>query len=150
MPSIDDQRALTDDDLVAGFEGLTLAAGELGHPEHVRLTWIYLQRRPVSEVLTGLRQGLQRFAAHHGADGLYHETITWAFVLLIHERICRGPAAEPWHAFARRCPELLAYRPSILDRYYTPETLASPLAKRVFVWPDRATSADPPRAPTSP
>ena len=34
-------------------------------------------------------------------------------------------------------PDLLAWKPSALDRLYTPETLASDRARRVFVMPDR-------------
>ena len=67
--------------------------------------------------------------------GLYHETITWAYVALIHERVERRPAAH-WEEFCRLNPDLLSWRPSILDRYYRPETLASDLARRVFVLPD--------------
>lgn len=40
-------------------------------------------------------------------------------------------------AFAERYPELLAWKPSILDRYYTTETLTSDRARRTFVMPDR-------------
>ena len=37
---------------------------------------------------------IKRFADAKGATGLYHETITWAFLLLIAERQARNPAAN--------------------------------------------------------
>src|SRR5262249_24114314 len=47
-----------------------------------------------------------------GKPGLYHETITWAFVLLVQER--RAPRGdEDWAAFAARNADLLAWKPSI-------------------------------------
>lgn len=127
-----------DERLVEAFEGLEIAAGTFGHRQHVQLTWTYLQRMPVEELLIRIRKNLKRFAAHHGAHDLYHETITWAFVLLIHDRMRRGSADGSFEAFRARCPELFEYRPSILDRYYSKTTLQSPLARNTFLWPDRA------------
>jgi hypothetical protein len=34
--------------------------------------------------------------------------------------------------------DLLTWRPSVLDEYYTPETIGSDLARRVFLLPDRS------------
>jgi hypothetical protein len=73
----------------------------------------------------------QRFAAHHDRTTLYHETITWAYAALIHERMQRTPTAS-WDDFCRENADLLSWRPSILDRYYHSETLNSVLARRVF------------------
>jgi hypothetical protein len=42
-----------------------------------------------------------------------------------------------WEGFAERNPDLLTWKPSVLEVYYREETLGSPLAKRVFVLPDR-------------
>ena len=77
-------------------------------------------------------------AASKGNPALYHETITWAYLLLIHERKARGESDETWEQFAARNPDLLSWKPSVLDGYYREETLASELARRVFVMPDRS------------
>jgi hypothetical protein len=42
--------------------------------------------------------------------------------------------------FVARHPDLITWKPSILDRYYRPETLRSDLARRVFVLPDRCSA----------
>ena len=70
---------------------------------------------------------------------MYHETITIAYVLMISERLGGTGAAStlPWPAFAERHADLLAWNPSILERYYTPDTLWSERARRTFVMPDR-------------
>jgi hypothetical protein len=128
---------MTDEELIRDFEAGTEPAGGFHHAEHVRVAWWYLARLPLSDALGRFIDGLQRFAQAQGTPDLYHETITVAFVLLINERLeATGRAAE-WEAFAHAHPDLLTWKPSILDRYYHAETLSSPRARRVFVMPDR-------------
>lgn len=122
-------------ELVRGFEECTLPSDAFHHRDHVRLAWIYLRRHPALEALRRFAEGLRRFATAHGHPGLYHETITWAFLFLIHERMADGEPAETWEAFAQRNPDLLTWKPSILDRYYGKDVLASERARRIFVMP---------------
>ena len=125
------------DDLIRRFEDGTLPASDFHHRDHVRLAWLYLDEEPPLSALVRFAEGLKRFASRTGAEGLYHETITWAYLFLIHERKARVEAGETWDEFAARNPDLLTWKPSVLDGYYRPETLASDLARRVFVMPDR-------------
>jgi hypothetical protein len=97
-----------------------------------------LRAAPLPEALARFARGLQRFAAAAGVPHKYHETITWAFMLLIHERLARGAPRE-WPAFIAAHPELLDK--GILARYYTDATLRSSLARATFVLPDRVASA---------
>lgn len=127
---------MTEQELVQRFEDCTLAAGSFHHSDHVHVVWSFLRQMPMLEALQRFSNALRRFAAHHGKTTLYHETITWAFVALIHERMQQRPD-DQWDAFCAHNPELLTWKPSILDRYYHPETLASDLARRVFILPDR-------------
>lgn len=124
-------------DLVERFEACTLPAEEFDHRAHVRVAWSYLRRRETLDAVRRFAASLRRFAAHHGAHGLYHETITWAFLFLIRERMSPDERpGETWNDFEAAHPELFA-SPSILGRYYDPETLASERARRIFVMPDR-------------
>lgn len=125
------------DDLIRRFEDGTLPASDFHHRDHVRLAWLYLDGEPPLTALSRFTEGLKRFASRNGAEGLYHETITWAYLLLIHERKARAGAGETWDEFAARNPDLLSWKPSVLDGYYRKETLDSDLARRVFVMPDR-------------
>src|SRR4051812_46770498 len=127
---------LTDDDFIVHFEDCTLPNTAFHHRDHVRLAWLYVRRLPLLEALTRFAEGLKRFAHANGHDGLYHETITWAYLFLVHERIGIGPEDEDWEEFVARNPDLLTWRPSILASYYREETLRSELAKRLFVMPD--------------
>jgi hypothetical protein len=123
---------MTDSELIEAFEACTLE--EFHHRDHVRAAWIYLDRFPLLEALDRFTTALKRFAASHGQAGLYHETITWAFVFLIHERMIDG--AGCWDHFASENEDLLRWKPSILDSYYRAGTLASPRARERFVMPD--------------
>jgi hypothetical protein len=124
---------MSDEELLAGFEACTLA--EFHHADHVRVAWLILQQLPLPDALARFAASLKRFAAANGRPELYHETITCAYVVLIRERIERMPAPE-WDAFARANADLLSWKPSLLERYYRPETLASETARRIFMLPD--------------
>jgi hypothetical protein len=136
--SLDD---FTDDALIRAFEATALPPGSFHHRHHVRTAWLLLERLPVLDVLAGFTAGLRRLAAAAGQPGLYHETITWAYVLLVHERRAAA-GVEDWPAFAARNPDLLAWKPSVLEaRYYREETLWSARARETFVLPDRPLTA---------
>jgi hypothetical protein len=128
---------VTDAALVRLFEHGEAPPEGFHHQHHVRVAWWYLRQSPLHEALGRFSAALRGFAVARGKPDLYHETITVAFVLIINERLHGAPADETWEAFAARNPDLLAWAPSVLDRFYTPETLASDRARRVFVMPDR-------------
>ena len=125
-----------DDELIRCFEAGDVPAGGFHHEQHVRVAWNYVSRYPLPEALERFRSGLKRFALARDKPGLYHETITVAYVLLINERVDRAAARE-WDLFAAQNLDLLQWKPSILDRYYTPERLWSDAARHTFVEPDR-------------
>jgi hypothetical protein len=128
---------MTDEELVRAFESATLPADHFTHRAHVRVAWWYLTRYPIGESLTRFTTALKRFAARLDKAGLYHETVTIAYVLLIAERLGGSPAAS-WDDFSAAHPDLLTTRPSILERYYDEATLQSARARSGFVMPTRA------------
>jgi len=132
---------MTTDELIARFEDCTLPADRFDHGAHVQVAWGYLRRHAMPQALQRFTESLQRFAAHLGASDKYHATITGAYVFLINERLDGEARDLSWEDFAARHPELLSWTPSILERYYHPETLKSDRAKRTFVMPDRVQSA---------
>lgn len=131
---------MNDSEFVAAFEACAIARSDFHHSDHVRLAWIYLREHPLIEAIQRFTTSLQRFAAHHGVPALYHETITWAYLLLIHERMQRTGAPADWSSFCTANTDLFTSRPSILERYYAPETLHSDTARRTFVMPDAGVS----------
>lgn len=123
-------------ELVTRFEACTLPAGEFHHEHHLYVAWSYLRELPLPSAAHRFIDNLKRFAASHGKAGLYHETITWAYLLLTNERMHRK-GSQDWNTFRAANEDLFTWKPSILERYYRPETLATERARSTFVFPDR-------------
>jgi hypothetical protein len=121
-------------EFIDAFERCAVPNESFHHRDHVRLAWIYLRDLPLLEALGRFTTSLKRFAAASGRPELYHETITWAYLLLIHERMQRAQA-DDFETFAIENADLFAWKPSILDRYYDRDILDSELALRTFVMP---------------
>ncbi len=124
-----------DDRFVTAFERCELANETFRHRDHVRLAWLYLGREPLPRAIDRFVSGLKRFATHHGVPNLYHETITWAFLLLIQDRRGRTEVGETFAEFEARNPDL--FSKGALKPFYRDETLTSELARRTFLFPDR-------------
>ena len=131
--------ALTADEeaLVAAFRAGTLATDAFHHRDHVRMAWLYVRTHGPADAVTRFTDDLRAFAAAKAVPGLYHATITTAYLTLVAERMATGPAA-PWEAFAAAHGDLLRWKPSVLDGYYSADRLWSDLARRQFLMPDLA------------
>jgi hypothetical protein len=130
---------MTDKELIDHFEDGTLPDECFHHREHVRIAFLYLTKYPVLEVLQVFSRTLRKFAEARGKPHFYHETITWAYVFLIQERVARAGTNQTWEDFACSNPDLLLWKEGILTRYYRAETLMSDMARAVFVLPDLRT-----------
>jgi hypothetical protein len=127
-----------DAELLDRFLQGTLSPASFRHADHVHVAWLMLQTYPGFEGLERYCAGIRKLASAANKPGLYHETITWAYLLLIRERMARMPAAHTWPEFASSNSDLFAWNPGVLDRLYRKRTLHSDLARRCFVLPDRA------------
>lgn len=121
-----------DRDFVQAFETCTLPSEQFPHRAHVRLAWLYLRDYSLLDALTRFVEGLKRYAASLGAGSKYHETVTWAYMFLIHDRMARAPF-ETFEDFAAANPDLFN---GVLEKYYSKETLSSDLARRTFLMPE--------------
>ena len=130
---------MNDAELVRRFENCTLPGADFNHRNHARLAWIYLRDYELLPALNRFSENLKKFAASLGAADLYHETVTFAYLFLIHERIKRcGAEQKNWEEFAAANHDLFVRRKyGILTEYYSVEMLASDFARSVFVLPDK-------------
>jgi hypothetical protein len=122
--------------LLVLFENRELDPAGFRHRDHVALAWALLRRDPPLEAMQKYIAGLKQLTLSVGRPEAYHATITWAFLLLVQERLGRDREAA-WEVFERNNGDLFASKPSVLERYYQPETLGSELARQVFLLPDR-------------
>ena len=122
---------------IAEFE-MGVVRGGFHHADHVRIAFAYVSEMPLLEALAKFPAALKRFALAQGKNNLYHQTITWAYLLLIAERMTLADGAQSWEQFAESNPDLLVREGGLLERYYSRTTLDSAKARSVFVFPDAA------------
>lgn len=135
--------ALLEDDDVLAFENGSLDPARFNHRLHLSLAWSYLQRDGFPEGALHFRRHLQNYVAKVGAQSKYHETITWAYLVLLNEELClRSSADESFDTMIRRRPDLLDHRNGPIARCYSKSQLDSADARRVFMLPaaERGTS----------
>jgi hypothetical protein len=103
---------------------------------HLSLAWAYLQRDGFPEGALNFRRHLKTYVANVGAEGKYHETLTWAYLVLLNEELSlRSPPGESFDALIQRRPDLLDHRNGAIARRYSKAQLDSPDARRVFILP---------------
>ena len=130
---------MTDDEFLAAFETCTIS--EFHHRDHVKVAYLYLRRHPLDDAIAKVRTGLQGLAAAWGApvDDLergYHETITQAWVRLVHLALRDDGEAPSADAFCDGHPKLM--EKTYLHLFYSRDRLTSWEAKRGFLEPDLA------------
>lgn len=128
--------AIPDDALIAALCAGAIAGGTFTHREHLRGAWLVLRDGDLAAAMTRFREAIRRFATSQGAPEIYHETITFGFLMLVHERLTVSEPPTSFDALLQRHPELMEWR-ALLGRYWTDETLWSDRARATFVMPDR-------------
>jgi hypothetical protein len=115
---------MTDEEFVQAFESCELSNAAFHHRDHIRLAEIYVSRMGPALAADRFRTSLIRFAAHHGNSDKYHETITIAWLNLVVRTALEDR------------DQLLDKK--YIEKFYSPELLASEQARMGFVEPDRA------------
>jgi hypothetical protein len=131
---------MDDGALLTAFESQTIPHAEWNHRAHVRVAYLYLVRHEFDAALDRMRRGIQALNLVLGVqDSLesgYHETLTHAFLRIIHTTIKTFGPAESSDEFCDQQPQLLQRK--ILRLFYSRARIVSWEAKRTFVEPDLA------------
>ena len=130
---------MTDEEFLRALENCTLPESEFGHRAHVRAAYLYLKKSDFAEALDRIRKSIRAYAAHQGKPDRYHETITVAYLALIHQCIFERGDAGSWATFAQSNPEL--FNPNLLGKFYDREVLDSKMARRIFLLPGSKSEA---------
>ena len=118
--------------LVDRLERCLLAKDEFHHRDHLAVAAVYLRAYNFETALARMRTSLQRFAAHHGVAGLYHETLTRFWLLQVEQRLDRRLAlCESVRSIQGRLPDK-----GLALEYYSKDMLNSPDAKMRWMEPD--------------
>lgn len=120
---------MTDDEFVRAFESCGLSPDLFHHRDHIRLARIYVDRYGVEldgaqKATERFRSSLRKFAEHIGKSEKYHETITVAWMRLV---VHTTNPAELEELMDKKC----------IEKFYSPELLATDAARLTFVEPDR-------------
>jgi hypothetical protein len=117
------------------FDAGERPGGVFRHADHLRLAWLYLRRDGAALGEEKIAAGIRRFAEAQGAVGLYHDTLTRAWVRLVAAALDATPGGESFPLFLEANPQLAdkAY----LFRFYSVEALSAARAREEWIEPDR-------------
>jgi hypothetical protein len=118
---------MSDDEFVRAFESCELSPDLFHHRDHIRLARIYIDRLGAAEATKRFRTSIIKFAGHIGKSEKYHETITLAWMKLVIHAVAAAPADLP-----------ILLDKKYIERFYSPELLATDAARTLFVEPDRS------------
>lgn len=126
---------MSDDAFVSAVEACTMPNEMFRHREHVRLSFVYLRRYGFDEARVRISAAIRGYALHNRAPLKYHETITIAWLRIVHQALGRVPADAGFESMVKRFPSLLNKR--TLMQYYSSELLGTEGARLSFVEPNR-------------
>ena len=128
---------MTTDPLVAAFESASINPADFHHREHLYVAWCYLRELPAEQALARYVHHLRRLAEALGVPHKFHATMTWAYVVLIHDAMERSPDSS-FEALLAKNPALLDHRAGALYEHYDRRQLETDEARTRFVLPRRS------------
>jgi hypothetical protein len=127
-----------DEQFLQQFETKVLPLEEWHHKQHIKVAYLYLRKYPFEEAMEKMREGVKAFNAAKGIpealDRGYHETMTQAWLRLVHFTLCEYGPAETAEAFYEQSPQLTQKK--TLRFFYTKDRFQTWQAKKEFVEPD--------------
>ena len=131
---------MNDDEHLQQFEALSLPLEQWNHRAHLKVAYLYLLRYSFEETLTRLQTGIRAYNAAQGIADTptsgYHETMTQAWLHLVHTTLCQFGPANTADEFFDAQSQLSAKRTLLL--FYSRDRILSAEAKASFVEPDLA------------
>lgn len=127
----------SDDEFLDAFLTCRVPGSAFDHRGHLKIAWILLQKHGLEVAVRETCEGIRRLAAHLGAPGKFHWTLTEALVRIM---AARGAAnrTQGFDAFLAANPDLVTDARGVVGRHYSAERLAGLDAKRGFIAPDLA------------
>lgn len=131
---------MNDDEHLRRFEDQSLPLELWHHRAHLKIAYLYLMRFAFPDALERLRTGIRSYNAAHdiidSPTGGYHETMTHAWLQLVHTTLIQFGPAESADVFFDAQTQLSQKRTLLL--FYSRDRIMSAEAKSTFVAPDLA------------
>ncbi len=125
---------LSDDEFLHAFFSAELPNSDFHHRDHLRLTWLVVDRRGLPEAERVIAEGIQHFAAVHGHAARYHDTMTRFWVRLVAHAIANRRQIDDFEAFLAAYPMLLDR--TLPFRHWRREAMFTPEARAEWREPD--------------
>ena len=122
------------DPLVKAFEAASVDPAAFHHREHLYAAWCYLRVLAPEDALARYVHHLRKLATALSVPHKFHATITWAYLVLLHDAMEGSPGAS-FDELVDKNPALFDYRAGTLYQYYEREQLDSAEARSRFVLP---------------
>ena len=96
---------MSDDDFLAMFERGDFSGDAFPHRAHLRMAWLYVTSLGPEEAIRRAAAGIRNLAQRNGRPGLYHDTLTRAWVYAVAAGIAHCPprASADSSTSARNC-----------------------------------------------
>ena len=131
---------IDDESFLAEFEACRWPLEQWHHREHIKVAYLYLRRYSFEAAANRIRERIKAHnAAHQIPEGPamgYHETMTQAWLRLVHRTLREYGPAESADDFFDQQPQLSQKK--VLRFFYSREVMMSARAKAEFVEPDLA------------
>jgi hypothetical protein len=131
---------MDDEEFLNQFEDCSWPFDEWHHRQHVKIAYLYLRKYSLDQAIARMREHIKRFNAAHrvpeAVDRGYHETLTQAWMRLVHFTLCEYGAAAHADEFFDQHPQL--WQMKVLRFFYSSDRLLSAQAKKEYLPPDIA------------
>ncbi|MFL6618530.1 MAG: hypothetical protein ACJ8MH_08010 [Povalibacter sp.] len=132
------------EEVLRQFESCTLPPSQFSHRQHLALGWRYLRQYGFPQGVVRFHDQLRAYVDAVGATAKYHETITWAYMILMNEELAlRSAPDESFESMIERRPDLLDHRTGALSACYPRAQLDTDEPKRVLMLPRQSPSLRP-------
>lgn len=121
-------------DLLEALSAASLDPRGFSHAQHIIAAREALRTHEFFDAVRVVADGLRALARRHGVPDKYNATLTFAFMSLIAERTAAQPGLDDM-AFIGANPDLC--NRSVFAALYSEARLASPVARKVALLPDR-------------
>jgi len=125
---------MSDDEFLQAFTDGSLSPQRFHHRDHLRVAWLLVRRMDAAAASSDMSAGIRRFAASHGHEAMYHETLTRFWVRIVAHMACARPDIFEFNVFIASFPRLLDT--GLPYRHWRHDTIRSAAARSSWVEPD--------------
>ncbi|MCB9195159.1 MAG: hypothetical protein H6598_02955 [Flavobacteriales bacterium] len=130
------KKQYSDSELLEKLKDGSLPALDFTHEAHVRLVWILKRSKFDKFTFYDVSRIIKNYANAIGEGQIYHETLTFASVMIILDRIKESKAKDFFEFIEDNLDLILEFK-KLVSQHYSDERIQSEEARTTIVSPDR-------------